>query len=705
MAARQSQPLLERSELRSIRVIEHDWIELEDGVSLAVRIWLPEDAGSRPVPALIDSVPYRRSDGTAIGDAAWGTYFASRGFAFVRPDLRGSGDSGGIMEDEYTEREQRDCEQVIDWLAAREWCSGAVGMIGVSWGAFAALQMAARRPEALRGVVAIHGSDDRYADDVHYLGGCVSALDMSQWATSMLAYLNQPPDPAVVGDSWRQQWLERLSSALPWIAHWLGHQRRDEYWRQGSACEDYAAIRCPVLAVGGWSDGYRDMVLRVLQHVDAPARGLVGPWGHTSPEHGRPGPAIGFLQECARFFDASLNGADNGFFDEPKLVTWMQEPVAPAGGYAHRPGRWVAEPSWPSPNVNEWVHGLGADRLVPPSARPDATPAAGARADGQPAAGARADVAIAGTRSLRGLQATGIDGGVWCGDGGPADFPLDQRPDDGASLCWDTEPLAERVELLGRGEARLTLSVDRPQALVAVRVCDVAPDGTSTLVARGLLNLSRREGHDRSVPMPVGEPVRVTIPMQSTAYAIPAGHRIRLAVSPTYWPWAWPSPEPVTLTIHRGPGSALALPRRTPSPPDETLPAFGPPETGEPLASETMLLRPPGRRVRRDLATGEIQLEFDWHDSRTRIVATDTEMGEENVTIYRIVEGDPLSATVDCRVTTTLCRPGWSTEVRAASTMTCDRQSFTVTTKLDAFEHGVLVHTAAHVHSFPRDGV
>ncbi|MGH2858928.1 MAG: CocE/NonD family hydrolase [Solirubrobacteraceae bacterium] len=688
MASRQSQPLLERSEPRPVKVIEHDWIELDDGISLAVRIWLPQDADSRPVPAVIDSVPYRHSDGTAIWDAGWGTYFAARGFAFVRPDLRGSGDSGGIMDDEYTEREQRDCEQVIAWLAQREWCTGAVGMIGVSWGAFAALQMAARAPEPLRGVVAIHGSDDRYADDVHYLGGCVAAMEMSQWATSMLAYLNQPPDPAAVGHRWRQQWLQRLGGATPWITHWLGHQRRDEYWRQGSACEDYASIRCPVLAVGGWSDGYRDMVLRIVEHVEAPVRGLIGPWGHTSPEHGAPAPAIGFLQECMRFFDASLNGADNGFFDEPTLVSWMQEPVAPAGGYAQRPGRWVADPSWPSPNVNEWLHELGTEGLGG---------AAGLQELRSPAA-----ATPTAPRSLRGLQATGIDGGVWCGDGGPADFALDQRPDDGASLCWDTEPLGERVELLGRAEARLQLSVDRPQALVAVRVCDVAPDGTSTLVARGLLNLSRRQGHDHSVPMGIGAPTPVTIAMQSTAYAIPAGHRVRLAVSPTYWPWAWPSPEAVTLTVH---GGALALPRRTPGPLDDQMPPFGPPESGEPLASEQTMLRPPGRRAHRDLATGEVQLEFDWHGSRTRIVATDTEMGEENVTTYRIVEGDPLSATVDCRVTTTLRRRGWSTEVRAASTMTCDSDTFTVTTTLDAFDDGVRIHAAAHVHTFPRDGV
>lgn len=208
---------------RAVRLIDNDWIELPDGVRLAIRLWLPQDAESRPVAAILDSVPYRKSDGTAIGDAAWGTYFAAHGFAYARVDLRGSGDSSGILEDEYTEQEQRDAESVIGWLAQRSWCTGAVGMIGVSWGAFAALQMAARKVEQLRGVVAIHGSDDRYADDVHYVGGCVSAMDMSQWATSMLAYLNQPPDPQVVGEDWRELWRERLEGARPFIEPWLSH--------------------------------------------------------------------------------------------------------------------------------------------------------------------------------------------------------------------------------------------------------------------------------------------------------------------------------------------------------------------------------------------------------------------------------------------------------------------------------------------------
>ncbi len=667
---------------RAVRVIDNDWIELPDRVRLGIRLWLPQDADSRPVSAILDSVPYRKSDGTAIGDASWGTYFAAHGFAYARVDLRGSGDSTGILEDEYTEQEQRDAERVIAWLAERPWCTGAVGMIGVSWGGFAALQMAARTVESLRGVVAIHASDDRYADDVHYVGGCVSAMDMSQWATSMLAYLNQPPDPRVVGAGWRQAWLERMDGAKPFIEPWLSHQRRDAYWQQGSACEDYGAIKCPVFAVGGWGDGYRDMVFRVVEHVRSPVRGLIGPWGHTSPEAGAPGPAIGFLQECVRFFAASLDGTKNGFFEEPQLISYMQEPVAPAGSYRQRPGRWVADPSWPSPAIDSWTHTLGAEALLQDSA-----------GDG-----------TAATRSLSGLQGTGVDGGVWCGDGSLADFPLDQRPDDGASLCWDSEPLTERVELLGKVEAHLELSVDRPWALVAVRVCDVAPDGSSTLIARGLLNLSRREGHDRSIPMPLNEPVLVRVPLQATAYAIPAGHRIRLAVSNTYWPMAWPSPEACTLTVVCGPQSVLSLPRRRPTELDAQLPPFQDPESGTPLASEGTMLRDGGRRIRRDLATGEVELEFDWHPSRTRIVATDTEMGEENLTTYRIVEGDPLSATVTCHVEVSLARPGWNTRTLASSTMTCEADRFIVTTTIDAFEDGVRVHARAYTHQFPRDG-
>jgi predicted acyl esterase len=633
-----------------VRTVEHAWIELPDGCRLAARIWLPDDAESAPVPAVLDAVPYRKGDGTAARDATRYPYIAGHGYACVRLDLRGSGDSDGLMPDEYTEQEQSDVEAVIAWLAEQAWCDGAVGMIGVSWGGFAALQAAARNPPALRGVVAIHASDDRYADDVHYIGGCVLASDMVQWSACMAAYAGQPPDPAVVGEGWRDAWRERLEAMEPWVATWLAHQRRDGYWRQGSACERYDAIECPVFAVGGWVDGYRDSVLRLAEHVRAPFRGLIGPWGHTWPERGAPGPPIGFLQQVVRFFDCALKGAANGFLDGPRLVAWLGD-------------GWVAEPAWPSPNV------------------------------------AMRALALGGARQGRSPGLTGLDGGVWCGDGGPADAPLDQRRDDAGSLCWDFEPLAEPLRLLGRAAVVLELSADRPVAFAVARLCAVAPGGGSSLIARGVLNLTHREGHDRVVPLVPGEPVTVRVELQSNAYVVPAGHALRLALSADYWPWVWPSPEPVTLAVA---GGTLELPVRGGG--DGDPPRFEPPESAPPLDEVVAAAGPTGRWVTRDLGTDAADVRFDWIDSRSLLTASATELHERNVVHYRLAEGDPLTAAASCAVDVELNRGDWRTRVEVRSAMTCDRERFLVTTELDAFEGGVRAFARRWEHAIARDG-
>jgi hypothetical protein len=453
-----------------------------------------------------------------------------------------------------------------------------------------------------------------------------------------------------VGEGWRDAWRERIDAMEPWVATWLAHQRRDGYWRAGSACEDYAEIACPVFAVGGWADGYRDSVLRLAEHVRAPVRALIGPWGHTWPERGAPGPAIGFLQEVVRFFDCALKGVANGFLDEPRVVSWMQ-------------GRWVAEPAWPSPNV--------ATRVLE----------------------------LHGSRSGRGLGLTGLEGGVWCGDGGPADAPRDQRPEDGASLCWDLDPPEQGIELLGHAAVVLELSADRPAAFAVARLCDVAPDGSSSLIARGVLNLTHREGHDRVVPLVPGEPVTVRVPMQSIAYAVPAGHALRLAVSADYWPWVWPSPEPVTLTVA---GGALELPVRSGG--DGDPPRFGPPECAPALEEEPTAIGPTGRSVLRELATGAAEVRYDWIDSRSVLTASATELYERNVVRQRLVEGDPLSATVDCAVDVELNRPGWRTRVEVRGEMTCDAGRFLVTTELDAYEGATRAFARRWTHAIARDG-
>ncbi|MBA3565158.1 MAG: CocE/NonD family hydrolase, partial [Gammaproteobacteria bacterium] len=238
-----------------VREIENVWIELSDGCRLAARIWLPETAEARPVPAILEYLPYRKRDFTRARDEPMHHYFAGSGYAAVRVDLRGSGDSEGVLSDEYSPAEQDDALDVIAWLARQPWCSGKVGMMGISWGGFNALQVAARNPPALAAIMTLCASDDRYADDAHYMGGCLLNENQS-WGSVLFSFNAYPPDPEIVGERWRDMWRERLEHATLFPALWLEHPHRDAYWKHGSVGEDYARIRCPVYVVSGWADGY-----------------------------------------------------------------------------------------------------------------------------------------------------------------------------------------------------------------------------------------------------------------------------------------------------------------------------------------------------------------------------------------------------------------------------------------------------------------
>jgi predicted acyl esterase len=333
-----------------VRVIEHTLIPLIDGTMLAARIWLPEDAEQNPVPAILEYLPYRKRDGTFERDALTHPYLAGYGYAGVRVDIRGCGESGGLLLDEYAKQEQDDGLEVISWLAAQPWCSGAVGMMGISWGGFNGLQIAARRPPALKAIVTICSTDDRYADDAHYMGGTLLTAGL-EWAFFFFGSMCLPPDPMLVGDSWRAMWLQRLQNIPLFFELWLQHQRRDAYWQHGSVCEDYQAIQCPVYAVGGWTDAYKNAIPRLLEGLNVPRKGLIGPWAHGYPHFALPGPQIGFLQEMLRWWDCWLKGIDTGVMHEPMLRAWMTESVKPASHHDTLPGRWIAEPSWPSSGI------------------------------------------------------------------------------------------------------------------------------------------------------------------------------------------------------------------------------------------------------------------------------------------------------------------------------------------------------------------
>jgi putative CocE/NonD family hydrolase len=664
---------------RPLREAEDAWIPLGDGCRLSARVWRPQDSDDNPVQALLEYLPYRKDDATALRDSVHHPYFAGHGYASVRVDMRGSGASDGILEDEYLVQEQDDALDILAWLAAQPWCTGDAGMIGLSWGGFNALQVAARRPPELKAIVTLCSTDDRYADDVHYMGGCVLADFMLPWAASMLVLNARPPDPAVAGERWREQWLDRMERVPPFIEAWLSHQRRDPYWEHGSVCEDYASIACPVYAVGGWADAYRTAVLRLLAGLPGPRKGLIGPWAHLYPEQAVPGPAIGFLQECLRWWDHWLKGRDTGIMDEPMLRVWMQDAVPPRPYYDERPGRWVAEPGWPSPNVRSRSYPLGARRLLTGRARED-------------------DVEL----RIASPQVTGVDAGRWGVFGLPSDLPPDQRAEDGRSLCFDSEPLEERLEILGFPIVVLEVISDRPLALLAARLCDIGPDGASTLVTRALLNLTHRESHAMPTPLEPGERTTVRLRMNAIAYAFPPGDRIRLALSPTYWPWAWPSPEPVTLTVVTGGESSLELPVRPRRAEDIELAPFLPPEGAAPLPVEP-LSGSTGTVLSLDVASGRLTrtMTSDRGGHRRR---TDGLVYEPTVTdVFTIVEGDPLSANVRCERSVAIARGNWRTRVEAVSTMTADTEAFIVTNVLDAFEEDRRVFGRTWDARIPRD--
>lgn len=519
--------------MRTVETFQHSIHEhadmgiiLPDGCRLSARVWMPEDAKNNPVPAILEFLPYRKRDGTTARDNLTHPYFAGHGYACLRVDMRGNGDSEGLMEDEYSEQELADACEVIKWIAAQPWSTGKVGMMGISWGGFNSLQVAALQPEALKAIITLCSTDDRYADDIHYKGGLLLNENLG-WGATMLAYSSRAPDPALVGEKWREMWLDRLGNEPFLPAVWLNHQTRDAYWQRGSVCEDFSAIKAATLAVGGWGDAYKNAVPRLMAGITAPVKGIIGPWVHKYPHFAVPEPRIGFLQEALRWWDRWLKDIDTGVENDPAYRGYLMDSVRPKSWYTERPGHWIAEQEWPSATIAAEVLHLQADKSLASEASGNFS------------------------HLVASPQDCGMMGGEYCAIWLGPEMPGDQRRDDALSICYDTV-LDEPIDIVGAPEIKLTLSSDKPVAMVAVRLCDVHPDGASTRITYGVFNLCHRNGHDRPEPLVPGEAIEISFKLDDIAYRIPAGHTLRVAVSSSYWPMVWPSPENVSLTIEAG---------------------------------------------------------------------------------------------------------------------------------------------------------
>jgi putative CocE/NonD family hydrolase len=664
----------------AVSVSEHVWIPLSDGCRLGARLWLPEDAARAPVPAILEYIPYRKRDGTRGRDDPMHGYFASHGYAAVRVDMRGSGESDGYLADEYLRQEQDDALEVIAWIARQPWCCGKVGMQGKSWGGFNALQVAARRPPALKAIITTFSTDNRYTDDIHYMGGCL-LNDNLWWGSIMLAYQSRPLDPLIVGESWRARWLERLETLPFFPGLWLEHQRYDAYWKHGSVCEDFAAIECPVLAIGGWTDAYTNAVPRLLAGLKVPRLGIIGPWGHLYPHDGVPGPAIGYLQEAVRWWDTWLKDRDAGMLEEPMLRAYLEDPVPPDGTRTFTPGRWVGERTWPSPDIQPLRLHLHAG---------------GALGEAHPA-----DAVL----TIRSPQSHGKAAGEWMGVGCPGEQPTDQRLDDGGALVFDSAILDHELEVLGAPVLHLRIAADAPVAQLAVRLCDLAPDGAVTRTSYQVLNLTHRDSHEHPSALEPGRYYDVAVTLNACGHRFLPGHRLRLAIASAYWPIVWPAPSAATLSI-RARESALELPVRHGS--EARAVSFPPPAHG-PRTPVTVV--DPGsvrRYTAQDHVTGETTYVTEgiggvFGEGILRFDAVDVTIAHSLKRELTIRDDDPLSARYRLSQSYEMGREGWRTRIDTRAEMHSDAGHFRLTATLTARLNGEQVAERRWELTAPRD--
>jgi len=662
-----------------IRTIKNIWITMSDNCRLSARMWIPEDAEKNPVPAILEYIPYRKNDGTAVRDSIYHPYFAGHGYAAIRVDMRGSGDSEGLMLDEYLPQELEDAVSVITWLANQTWCNGEIGMMGKSWGGFNSLQVASLKPKELKAIITVCSSDDRYNDDVHFKGGCVMSTDMIGWATTMLAWNARPPDPLVLGEKWKEIWTKRLEQTPLLVKEWLSHQHRDNYWKHGSVCEDFSSIDCAVYAIGGWADPYSNAILRLMSGLSCPRKALIGPWSHEYPQRAVPGPQIGFAQECLRWWDHWLKGIDTGIMDEPIIRVWMPDSLPPKTHYLKRPGRWIAEPVWPPSDSNFKYKVLFLNRnnlntIEEPESQ----------------------------LLFPNSQLVGLNAGVWFPMGNPGEFPGDQRSADSVSLCFDSEIFDKNIEILGNPELTLSLSSSCNKGLIAARLCDVAPDGSSLLVSWGLNNLTHYKSHEFPELLTKGERFVVNFQLNACAHSLKSGHKWRLSLSSAYFPHAWPSSELYELKIFNCTDTFLKLPYRNRRKEDLQLQEFLEPECSKPLVTKYLRKSTQKKTILHDAIENCYSIKYKIDNGRYLIVEDDIETEDISCDTLSIKEGEPLSLNVCCERISEIGRGKWNTRVEALGEMKASSDDFLIKSKLKVFEREKIIFEKSWDLKIPR---
>ena len=644
-----------------VRIDRRVFVEMGDGTRIALTLYLPDAAGDGPFPAVVESLPYRKDDDCTSRDWTTYAYLASHGIAGARIDIRGTGASTGVIEDEYTGQEQADTVEVLRWLTTQGWCSGNLGMWGISWGGFSSLQTAMLRPPELKAIVPMHATHDRFACDVHYTGGSLHAAEQADWPTSMVATNGLPPDPDIVGEGWYQEWMERLERTPQWAFEWLRHQQRDAYWLHGSPCADYAAIECPTLLIGGWLDGYVDGMLALAEHLTCPTRTVIGPWGHYRPATGVPAPTLDHLDLMTRWFGHHLRGDSNGIMDLPRAAVFVRtEPPYDGDRVA---GFWRAEPSWPPADLQTLELGL-------------------------------ADLEHGGL-SWNGPQWVGVHAPAWDRAGIGS---IGSEADDEASLCFETAPLGDSIEILGWPEVELTVTSDRPVGVVAARLLTVSPNGNAHLICRGNRNLAFPDDLSTPVELEPGTAIRLRFPLLAASATIPHGWRLRLALAGADFPVVWPPGERFTLTIDPETSKLLlpVVPPRSEALDLDWVESDPPPSppTFTPLDERTWTVSRDGgvTTFRREIASREEQPD------RSQLTYDSNQQWE-----VEVADDDPATTRVWSQNEIHLERPGWRVGTIGSLEMTADTSSLRLTVELKALHDGEQIWKRRWQEEIPRE--
>ncbi len=614
---------------------------MQDGVRLAADLFRPD--AERAFPALVEYHPYRKDDMSVPRNGPH-LFFAERDYVSVRLDVRGTGASEGANTDEYPLQEQLDGYDAIEWIARQPWCDGNVGMFGSSYSGFTALQVALHRPPHLKAIVPIYATDDRYADDCHYVGGCLRMYyDIGFYATRMVAWNALPPAVDGLEEDWARIWKEHLEGQVPYMLTWLAHQADGPYWRPASIAGQYEKIACPVFLIGGWQDGYPNPPLRLFERLRVPRRLLIGPWNHARADAAVPGPRIHYLHEMLRWLDHWLKGRDTGVMREPPIAVYMQRYDEPRPDRTLTSGEWRYLHEWPPPRQQ-------SSRLFL---------ATGGRLTSEPAAGE-------GAEEFCYVPTVGVAGGLWSG-GLTVGLPGDQRPDEALSLVFTSEPLTKQVEILGRPRAVLHVASSAGVAAVVVKLADVAPDGASALVTRGILNGTRRNSLSEPSPMVPGEVYELTIELDATGWIFEAGHRIRLALSGSDFPNVWPTPFPLTnqVFLEGGKQSRVVLPLAPPHQLGAQRPSFLPPPESMPTADLTS--EGPVWEVREDGTQGTTTVLIE--HGRTLRLPDGTEIVEHQRMRNTASRHDPATATTEGETRVRRTHLGIATEANAVATL------------------------------------